>query len=98
MCYSIEVEEEFSLFTLTSLPAQTSSESGTTPLAQPTQTCYTKTMNITKQQLFNAIVNELEPDDSELSEWKTFDWDNLLTLVETALDGQSLEEYITIYS
>ena len=55
-------------------------------------------MNITKQQLFNAIVNELEPDDSELSEWKTFDWDDLLTLVETALDGQSLEEYITIYS
>ena len=55
-------------------------------------------MNITKQQLLNAIVNELQPDDSELSEWKTFDWDDLITLVETALDGQTLEEYIAIYS
>ncbi|MDB4616950.1 hypothetical protein OAE23_02500 [Synechococcus sp. AH-551-E11] len=53
---------------------------------------------ITKSQLFNAIINELEPDEVELSEWKTFNYDELIGLVETALDGQTLEEYVNTYS
>jgi len=55
-------------------------------------------MTITKSQLFRAIVNELEPDESELSEWSTFNYEELIGLVESALDGQTLEDYVATYS
>ncbi len=57
-----------------------------------------QTMTITKSQLFRAIVNELEPDESELSEWSTFNYEELIGLVESALDGQTLEDYVATYS
>ena len=51
----------------------------------------------THQQLLNALVKELEPDDSERSEWKTYSFNELLSLVENALEGSSLEKYNANY-
>ena len=55
-------------------------------------------MEITKEELFVAIVNELNPDNDELNEWSEFNYEELLGLVESALDGQTIEEYVATYS